>query len=46
MRIYWQFKNGSIGFSPAWVIADMILDGVKTRHCWDRSLGAYVYYER
>jgi len=47
---YWQFKNGSIGSIQPSELASMILGGnrtkVQTAHCWDRSLGGYVFYEK
>lgn len=43
---YWQFKNGSMSNIQPRILGDFILNGVKTSHCWDRSLGAWVYYER
>lgn len=46
MRYYWQFKNGSIvKINPKdWV--GILLGDINPFHCWDRSLGAWICYER
>jgi len=46
-QYWWQFKNGTIGpIQPSQLTHIIIIDKVKTRHAWDRSLGGYVFYEK
>lgn len=48
MRLFWQFANGTVARSTALEILRALSDlhRYEYDYAWDRSLAAWVYYER